>query len=80
MDWSEALGNFLAAIHLEDEDPQAAYGAAESYAALDQPTQSLKWLERAFELGYSDFDGALDSPGFDSVRDDERFVDLVESF
>ncbi len=80
MDWGEALSNFLAATELEDEDPQAAYGAAESYAALDQPRQALTWLERAFELGYSDFDGALDSLGFSTVRDDTRFVDLVESF
>ena len=80
MDWSEALSSFLAAMQLEDEDPRAAYGAAESYAALDQPGQALRWLERAFELGYSDFDGALDSAGFSGVRDDDRFIDLVESF
>ena len=68
------------ASRLENEDPKAAYGVAESYAALNQPRQSLRWLERAFELGYSDFDKALDSPGFKGVRSDERFVSLVQSF
>jgi S1-C subfamily serine protease len=78
--WAEALSHFMVASKLEDEDPQAAYGIAESYAALDQPRQSLRWLERAFQLGYSDFDNALEGPGFESVKNDERFVDLVESF
>jgi S1-C subfamily serine protease len=78
--WAEALSHFLVASQLENEDPQTAYGVAESYAALDQPRQALRWLERAFELGYSDFDNALESPGFSEVRDDERFVDLVRSF
>ncbi len=78
--WSEALGNFLAAERLDDEDPMTAYGIAESYAALDRPTPALQWLERAFELGFCDFDGALESDGFDSFEDDSRFVDLVQSF
>ncbi len=80
MEWGEALSNFHAAWQLEAEDPQAAYGVAESYAGLDQPGQALRWLERAFELGYTDFDGALESDGFTEFRDDERFVDLVQSF
>lgn len=79
-DWSEALGNFTAAQRLDDEDPATAYGLAESYAALDQPERALEWLERAFELGYTDFDGALESEGFDGFEDDSRFVELVESF
>jgi len=78
--WSEALSNFLAASRFDEEDPEAAFGVAESYAALDQSSQALEWLERAFELGYSDFDGALDAPGFSDVREDDRFVDLVQSF
>ena len=65
---------------LFDEDPQVAYGVAESYAALFRPRESLRWLEIAFELGYSDYDGALDSDGFSVYEDDDRFVDLVQSF
>jgi len=79
-EWGEALSNFLAASRLADEDPQVAYGVAESYAALLRPGESLRWLERAFEFGYSDFNGALDSDGFEAYEDDERFVELVQSF
>lgn len=78
--WAEALSNFLVANRLENNDPQAAFRAAESYAALDQTDQALKWLKRAFELGYSEFDSVLDEPGFESVRKDKRFIDLVRSF
>ena len=79
-DWGEALSHFLAATRLDEEDPLAAYSAAESYAALHQPRQALRWLEKAFELGFSDFDGALDRSGFQGVKHDRRFVELVESF
>ncbi|MFH1677133.1 MAG: serine protease [bacterium] len=78
--WGEALSIFLAAERLDNEDPLVAYRTAESYAALGQSSQSLRWLERAFKLGYSDFGGALDSDGFEKFKGDERFVCLVESF
>ncbi len=80
MEWGEALSNFLTATMLDCEDPQAAYGVAESYAALDQPRQALRWLERALELGYTDFDRVLESDGFTEYRDDNRFVELVQEF
>ena len=78
--WGEALSSFLAADRIDGEDPQVAYGVAESYAALLRPRESLRWLERAFELGYSDFDNALDSDGFAVYEEDDRFVELVQSF
>ncbi len=79
-EWGEALSNFLAASRLDEEDPSAAFGVAESYAALVRPDQALQWLERAFELGFTDFEGALDADGFEEFRDDDRFVELVQSF
>ncbi len=79
-EWGEALSNFRFVTQLEGEDSFAAYGVAESYAALDQPRPSLRWLERAFERGYSDFNGALEADGFSAYEDDFRFIDLVESF
>ncbi len=80
LEWNDALTNFLAASLLDGEDPEVAFGVAESYAGLEQPEQALEWLERAFELGYTDFDGALDSDGFTEYSEDDRFVDLVETF
>jgi hypothetical protein len=80
LEWGEALSNFLAATRLDEEDPSAAYGVAESYAALERDDEALVWLERAFELGFSDFDGALDADGFENFREDDRFIELVQSF
>lgn len=80
LEWSEALSGFLAASRLDGEDPVAAYGVAESYAALEQAGPALRWLERAFELGFSDFENALESEGFEVYREDDRFVELVQSF
>lgn len=79
-DWGEALSHFLLANRLDSEDPLAAYSTAESYAALQRPRLALHWLQRAFELGFSDFDNALDGQGFESVRNDDRFIELVENF
>lgn len=78
--WSEAVSHFNCAMKLYDEDPVVAYALAESYGALNQKSQALRWLERAFELGYSDFDGALKSECLDKLGNDPEFRRLVDSF
>ena len=45
------------------------------YAALGDKDQALTWLEKAFEDRSNP--GVLLRPGFDSLRSDPRFQDLV---
>jgi predicted Zn-dependent protease len=45
------------------------------YAALDEKVQAMAWLERGYNERFNP--GVLLRPGFDSLRADPRFRDLV---
>jgi TolB-like protein/DNA-binding winged helix-turn-helix (wHTH) protein/Flp pilus assembly protein TadD len=45
------------------------------YASLGQPDQAMTWLEKGFEERFNP--GVLLRPGFDPLRSDPRFKDLV---
>ena len=45
------------------------------YASLGQTDQAMTWLEKGFEERFNP--GVLLRPGFDSLRSDTRFKDLV---
>ncbi len=55
----------------------SSYVIAQIYAALGDPSRALQWLDKA----YQDRDGQLErlkvDPGFDSLRSDPRFQDLL---
>jgi hypothetical protein len=44
------------------------------YAALDDATQAMAWLEQAYDERFNR--GVLLLPGFDPVRSDPRFESL----
>ena len=45
------------------------------YAALGDASQAMHWIEIAFEQRFNP--GVLLRPGFDPLRNDPRFADLV---
>jgi TolB-like protein/DNA-binding winged helix-turn-helix (wHTH) protein/Flp pilus assembly protein TadD len=45
------------------------------YAALDDKTQAMKWIEKGYEERFNP--GVLLRPGFDPLRSDPRFQDLL---
>ena len=45
------------------------------YAALDDKTQAMNWIEKGYEERFNP--GVLLRPGFDPLRSDPRFQDLV---
>jgi TolB-like protein/DNA-binding winged helix-turn-helix (wHTH) protein/Tfp pilus assembly protein PilF len=63
---------------LKQRSNQAYSNAAEIamvYAALGENTQAMAWLERGYDERFNP--GVLLRPGFDSLRADPRFRDLV---
>jgi hypothetical protein len=45
------------------------------YAALNDKTQAMSWLEKGYEERFNP--GVLLRPGFDPLRSDPRFQELV---
>jgi len=58
-------------------NPSYSYGSeiATIYASLGDKDQAMNWLEKAYEERFNP--GVLIRPGFDSLRSDPRFEDLI---
>jgi tetratricopeptide (TPR) repeat protein len=58
-------------------NPTYSYGSeiATIYASLGDRDQAMNWLEKAYEERFNP--GVLLRPGFDPLRSDPRFEDLV---
>lgn len=55
----------------------ASYIIASNYALLGETEQALRWLEKAFKLGFRDFRQAQTNPNLKSLRNDPRYQKLV---
>jgi Flp pilus assembly protein TadD len=60
-------------------DPRAAYQVAQVFAAFDDQTRALAWLEKAIGLGFDDLKFAREDPTFNGLRRDPRFQQLVRT-
>jgi tetratricopeptide (TPR) repeat protein len=65
---------------LRPADPTVHYNLACSYALTAHKDEALDMLERAVELGYRDADFMLHDEDLVSLRDDERFAQLIGRF
>lgn len=55
----------------------AAYNIACDYALLGEKEQAIKWLEKAFAMGFSSLPNAQADEDLKSLRDDARYRNLV---
>ena len=65
---------------LRPTDPTVHYNLACSYALTGDKDKALATLERAIELGYRDVDFLMKDKDLVSLRDDERFAQLIGRF
>ncbi|MEK6335563.1 MAG: tetratricopeptide repeat protein [Acidobacteriota bacterium] len=55
----------------------AAYNIACCYALLGEKEPALKWLEKAFEMGFRNLDHARTDSDLDSLHNEARFIRIV---
>lgn len=60
------------------ENGQSPFNLSLDHAALNEPDAALTWLQRAFELHETDLVSIRTDPRLDSLRQDPRFLRLVE--
>jgi len=77
-DHKEALEVDQKLVELRPEDPISHYNLACSYSNLRETDQALEALEQAFELGYWDLEHMEQDPDLDHIKEDPRFLELVE--
>jgi len=54
------------------------YHAAVLYSAINEKEKALQYLEKAFEIRSSQLPAINVDPGFDNLRSDPRFVEMVK--
>ena len=79
------VGEYEAAIKIADElmaldprEPNVLYNLACAYSMCSQSEKALDLLEKAIEAGFSDKDWANSDPELDPIRDENRFLQLME--
>ena len=75
----EALGELeLEVKPYVRNDGSLATAVAAIYALLGQNGQAVAWLDKAFSFGYREYPWLINDPNFEGLREDARFVDLME--
>lgn len=67
------------ALAVSRSDHDMAYWVASTYALLDEKDLAFKWLNRAVKLGNENKPRYETDKTLDSLRDDPRFADLLDS-
>ena len=73
-----ALDNLDASLRLQPKSPDLTFNAGVVYQQLGDTNRALNALERAVALGVSS-EMLRDTPNFDALRDDPRFLGLIRS-
>lgn len=77
-DYRNAIPAYEKALELGSGFPcNQAYSLARCYALLGEKDQSLKWLQKAFELGYRRLDLSRNDAALELLRSDIRYQELV---
>ncbi len=77
-DYKQAIPAYQKALELGSGFPSnQAYNIACCYALLGDKESALKWLERAFEMGFRDLELAQTDSDLQSLHDSPRFLKLT---
>ena len=74
----EEANSFLARLDLEDNQEFATVQRADIYAQRNEADLAMQSLDLAYELGDPGLSQVLVDPFLDPLRDDPRFIQLVE--
>lgn len=78
-DYKLAAQNYLYLLSHNVYDIISTYNLACTYALLEKPDLSAKFLFRAIDLGFVDFNYIQKDPDFDKVRDNPVFKTAIDS-
>jgi len=77
-DYRKAIPAYEKSMELRAGFPSnAAYNIACCYALLGEKEQAIKWLERAFDMGFRFLENAQKDTDLQSLHDDPRFQKIV---
>ena len=75
--YKEAIKSFDKALELNPNDANAWYNRASSKIKLGNIKDGLSNLKKAIEIDKNNIELAKEDKDFESIRNDERFKDLI---
>ena len=78
--YSDGLALDRRLVQLRPKDPMVHYNLACSYSLLFMFDQALQTLDHAIQLGYDDVEHMFDDPDLSLLREDRRFIALLEKY
>ena len=76
-EYEQALEKWRESVTSENYEGKSHYNIACVFIKLGQPDKAFAELEKAIHTGYADLDHYKKDSDLDSIRDDERFDDLL---
>ena len=76
--YNRAQENYNKAISLEPDNPLAYYNYACMLALQKNTNQSCKWLQKAIDKGYKDWDHIFEDKDFDDIRNSSCFITIFK--
>jgi tetratricopeptide (TPR) repeat protein len=73
-----SLSELNAAVNLDKSDYNSMYNIACIYSLQKKPAPALKWLERAIDNGFSEYDHMSKDSDLDNIRAEPKFGELAE--
>ena len=77
--YGKALDSFLDMVARWPDIAAASYNIACVYSLQNKTEESVKWLKRAIDHGYTKWERIKSDPDLDNIRESAAFRNLLES-
>ena len=77
-EYYKALTIFLDVLNYHPDDAETHYNIACMYSRLKQVDESIEWLKRAIDKGYSNWESIKKDADLDNIRDAKAYKELIE--
>jgi tetratricopeptide (TPR) repeat protein len=77
-EYYKALTIFLDVLNYHPDDAETHYNIACMYARLKQVDESIAWLKKAIDKGYTNWESIKKDADLDNIRDAKAYKELIE--
>lgn len=76
--WEEAVAAYEKCLALDESDNTSAYNIACCWSLKGDKAKALQWLQKSFDLGFTDGQHTEKDKDFDNIRGEPGYQELVE--
>ncbi|MGD8992282.1 MAG: tetratricopeptide repeat protein [Desulfobacterales bacterium] len=77
-EYDSALAAFLEALNYDPDNAETHYNIACMYARLNKPDQSIEWLKKAIDKGYTNWESIQTDADLENLRGLDAYQELIK--